>query len=31
MAGLAIAVLPILAIFVGAQRYFVRSLAGLGK
>lgn len=31
MAGLAIAVLPILAIFVLAQKYFVRSLAGLGK
>jgi ABC-type glycerol-3-phosphate transport system permease component len=31
MAGLTIAVLPILAIFVAAQKYFVRSLAGLGK
>ncbi len=31
MAGLAIAVLPILTIFILAQRYFVRSLAGLGK
>ena len=31
MAGLAIAVIPILLIFILAQRYFVRSLAGLGK
>lgn len=31
MAGLTIAVLPILLIFVLAQKYFVRSLAGLGK
>jgi multiple sugar transport system permease protein/raffinose/stachyose/melibiose transport system permease protein len=31
MAGLSIAVLPVLAIFIAAQRYFVRSLAGLGK
>jgi multiple sugar transport system permease protein/raffinose/stachyose/melibiose transport system permease protein len=31
MAGLTISVLPILAIFIAAQRYFVRSLAGLGK
>jgi multiple sugar transport system permease protein/raffinose/stachyose/melibiose transport system permease protein len=31
MAGLSIAVLPILAIFILAQKYFVRSLAGLGK
>ena len=31
MAGLAIAVLPILTIFILAQKYFVRSLAGLGK
>ena len=31
MAGLAIAILPILAVFVLAQKYFVRSLAGLGK
>jgi len=31
MAGLSIAILPILAIFVAAQKYFVRSLAGLGK
>ncbi len=31
MAGLSIAILPILAIFVLAQKYFVRSLAGLGK
>lgn len=31
MAGLAIAVLPILLIFILAQKYFVRSLAGLGK
>jgi multiple sugar transport system permease protein/raffinose/stachyose/melibiose transport system permease protein len=31
LAGLTIAVLPMLAIFVLAQKYFVRSLAGLGK
>ena len=31
MAGLSIAVVPVLAIFIAAQRYFVRSLAGLGK
>lgn len=31
MAGLAIATLPILALFIGLQKYFVRSLAGLGK
>ncbi|MEO6394999.1 MAG: carbohydrate ABC transporter permease [Devosia sp.] len=31
MAGLAVATLPILAIFIFAQKYFVRSLAGLGK
>lgn len=31
MAGLSIAVLPILLIFVLAQKYFVRSLAGLGR
>lgn len=31
MAGLSIAVLPILLVFVLAQKYFVRSLAGLGK
>ena len=31
MAGLALATLPILVIFVFAQKYFVRSLAGLGK
>ncbi|WP_202815320.1 carbohydrate ABC transporter permease [Aureimonas sp. AU12] len=31
MAGLSIAVAPILLIFILAQRYFVRSLAGLGK
>jgi len=31
MAGLAVATLPILALFVFAQKYFVRSLAGLGK
>jgi multiple sugar transport system permease protein/raffinose/stachyose/melibiose transport system permease protein len=31
MAGLAIATLPILLIFVFLQKYFVRSLAGLGK
>ena len=31
MAGLAIATLPILVVFIFAQKYFVRSLAGLGK
>ncbi|BCP56097.1 ABC transporter permease [Kaistia sp. 32K] len=31
MAGLAIATVPILMIFILAQRYFVRSLAGIGK
>jgi len=31
MAGLSIAILPLLLIFVLAQKYFVRSLAGLGK
>jgi multiple sugar transport system permease protein/raffinose/stachyose/melibiose transport system permease protein len=31
LAGLSIATLPILLIFLVAQRYFVRSLAGLGK
>ncbi len=31
MAGLTIAVLPILIIFILAQKWFVRSLAGLGK
>jgi multiple sugar transport system permease protein/raffinose/stachyose/melibiose transport system permease protein len=31
MAGLAIATLPILLIFIFLQKYFVRSLAGLGK
>ena len=31
MAGLAIATLPILLIFIFSQKYFVRSLAGLGK
>lgn len=31
MAGLSIATLPILGIFLLLQRYFVRSLAGLGK
>ncbi len=31
MSGLAIATLPILLIFILLQRYFVRSLAGLGK
>lgn len=31
MAGLAIATLPILLVFVLLQKYFVRSLAGLGK
>jgi len=31
MAGLTIAVIPILVIFILAQKYFVRSMAGLGK
>ncbi len=31
MAGLSIAIVPILFVFVLAQKYFVRSLAGLGK
>lgn len=31
MAGLSIAIIPILVIFVLAQKHFVRSLAGLGK
>lgn len=31
MAGLAIATLPILLLFILLQKYFVRSLAGLGK
>ena len=31
MAGLAMATVPILAVFVLSQKYFVRSLAGLGK
>jgi len=31
MAGLAVATLPILAVFVFSQKYFVSSLAGLGK
>jgi len=31
MAGLSIAIVPILAVFVFAQKYFVRSMAGLGK
>jgi ABC-type glycerol-3-phosphate transport system permease component len=31
MAGLSMAIVPILLIFVFAQKYFVRSLAGLGK
>jgi multiple sugar transport system permease protein/raffinose/stachyose/melibiose transport system permease protein len=31
MAGLAIATLPILLVFILLQKYFVRSLAGLGK
>ena len=31
MAGLAVATLPILLIFILSQKYFVRSLAGLGK
>ncbi len=31
MAGLAIATLPLLVVFVAAQRHFVRSMSGLGK
>jgi len=31
MAGLSMAIVPILLLFVLAQKYFVRSLAGLGK
>lgn len=31
MAGLSIATVPILVLFIALQRYFVRSLAGLGK
>ena len=31
MAGLAMATVPILAVFMFSQKYFVRSLAGLGK
>jgi multiple sugar transport system permease protein/raffinose/stachyose/melibiose transport system permease protein len=31
MAGLAMATLPILLVFILLQKYFVRSLAGLGK
>lgn len=31
MAGLAIATLPLILVFILAQRHFVRSLAGLGK
>lgn len=31
MAGLTLATLPLLLIFIFAQKYFVRSLAGLGK
>ncbi|MCR9135129.1 MAG: carbohydrate ABC transporter permease [Alphaproteobacteria bacterium] len=31
MAGLSLATLPLLLVFVLAQKYFVRSLAGLGK
>lgn len=31
MAGLAIATVPILILFISLQKYFVRSLAGLGK
>jgi ABC-type glycerol-3-phosphate transport system permease component len=31
MAGLSMAVVPILLVFILAQKYFVRSLAGLGK
>lgn len=31
MAGLSLAIVPVLLIFVLAQKYFVRSLAGLGK
>ena len=31
MAGLTIAVIPVLIVFLIFQKYFVRSLAGLGK
>jgi len=31
MAGLTIAILPVLTVFLIFQKYFVRSLAGLGK
>ena len=31
MAGLTLAIMPLLVIFIMAQKYFVRSLAGLGK
>ncbi|MGJ8609819.1 MAG: carbohydrate ABC transporter permease [Octadecabacter sp.] len=31
MAGLALATIPILVLFISLQKYFVRSLAGLGK
>lgn len=31
MAGVTIITLPMLILFILAQRYFVRSLAGIGK
>lgn len=31
MAGLSIAIIPIILIFIIAQKYFIRSMAGLGK
>ena len=31
MAGLTIAIIPVLVVFLIFQKYFVRSLAGLGK
>jgi multiple sugar transport system permease protein/raffinose/stachyose/melibiose transport system permease protein len=31
MAGLTIAIIPVLIVFLIFQKYFVRSLAGLGK
>ena len=31
MAGLSIAIVPIVTVFFVAQKYFVKSLAGLGK
>ena len=31
MAGLSMAIIPIVVIFFLAQKYFIRSLAGLGK